>query len=70
MKMLNCVCGKPAIHIKIERRKERRGNTTFTFAAEHTVECSQKCGQCVRGETAKETKTTWNSRMRAAGVAA
>lgn len=67
MKMLNCTCGAPALHIKIERRKEVRGGCTFTFAAEHRVECSAKCGKWVRGSTAKETKQAWNERIRFLG---
>lgn len=61
--MLNCACGAPAIHIKYERRTEKRGNTTFTFGAEHIVECSKKCGKRNRGSTATETKKAWNARM-------
>jgi hypothetical protein len=69
MKMVNCQCGAPAMHIKIERRKETINGCTFTFAAEHRVECSAKCGQVTRRDTATATKKAWNERMKSPVIA-
>ena len=65
MNMHDCICGAPALYIKIELRKVVRGPTTFIIAPKHIVKCSQQCGKSMRRDTARETKKAWNERMKA-----